>query len=1063
MMDDCEGRDGAPAVLVVEDDEDLAELVRMRLELEGQRVEAVHSVADALDAIAERPPALILLDLILGEQNGRDLVRALDRRGDLPAFVVMTAHGDEQVAVEMMRLGARDYVVKDENLLTSLPRRVKRVLTEIETASRLAEAEAALRRSDRTYRRLFDALEDVFWVASWNTREIVYASPAYESVWGMDVDELYRNPLGWTPYIHPDDRERAVAAFSRLAEIGAYDEEYRIVRPDGRVRLVRDRCFAVLNHAGSIHQVVGVAQDVTDARRAQEIERALQHIHRSTVEEADLNGLLTKIRRHLGVLLDTTNFYLAHYDAETETYRFLYYTGQRTPIDPGRSVHIPKSLTDYVRRTGRAKLVDNGVLRDLAARGEIKLTGDGSLQWLGAPLKKDGEVFGVIAVQSYDDPTLYRGNDVRLLEAAAAPIAIGVAHKLAEDAVRISEERLRNIVEHSTNLFYSHTTDHVLTYVSPQCREILDCEPEEALTNWTDFMTDNPSNERGLELTERAISDGERQPPYNLELKTKTGRKVWVEVREAPLVENGETTLIVGALTDISDQMKAESALAASEKRYRQLFERNVAGVYRSTVDGELLSCNMAVAKMFAYASPEEAKGARTVFHYQSREDREWFIEELRKHGSVVGWEVALKRRNGEPLTAILSANLVEDEQGGPAIIEGSLIDISERRKLEGQLAQAQKLEALGQLAGGIAHDFNNLLMSISGSTELLALSYLHAGGELGELKVIREAIKRGAELTHRLLAIARQQILEMEVLDLRSVIQDEIEILRRVIPENIELLLGGSAEVPAVRADRGQIGQVLLNMVVNARDAIQEGGKIEIGIEQRDVDGRSRVGRTGVAEGSYVCVSIEDSGIGMNAATLAHVFEPFFTTKLEEKGIGMGLATVYGIVRQHGGFIDVQSAPGKGTRFEIFLPVATGPVREESDSGEREAEGGDETVLVVEDEPAVRSAIVGMLEALGYGVIEATNGKEALDVLIRDAQVDLVVSDVVMPSIGGRKLLERARATHPRLAFLFSSGYTDEALRDLLETVDGTSFIAKPFTVAQLARAVRQALESRE
>ncbi len=887
-----------PLVLVVEDDEDLAGLVSMRLELEGYRVAAVHSVASALDAVAESAPSLMVLDLILGEENGRDIIGALDRRGDLPAFIVMTAHGDERVAVEMMRLGARDYIVKDEGLLGGLPRTVRWVLTEVGTENRLAEAEAALRRSDRTYRRLFETLDDVFWVVDWKTRMVVYASPAYERVWGLDPQDLYENPSGWVMYVHPDDRRCTNEAFARLAESGAYAEEYRIVRPDGRVRLIRDRGFAVANDAGEIQQVVGVAQDITEAR-------------------------------------------------------------------------------------------------------------------------------------------------------------------LAEDAVRESEERLRNIVEHSTNLFYSHGADNVLTYLSPQCREILDCEPEEAMRNWIDFLTDNPLNERGYELTRTAIATGERQPPYELELRSKTGRLVWVEVREAPMVEDGRTVSIVGALTDITERKKAESALAASEERYRQLFERNVAGVFRSTIDGRLLSCNMAVAKMFGFGSPEEVLGVEVTLLYGSPEDRQRFLDELANNGSVIGWEVPMRRRDGEPLTVVLSASLIEDDRGHPSIIEGSLIDISERRRLEQQLAQVQKLEALGQLAGGIAHDFNNLLMSISGSAELLRLCYPQAGEELGEFKVIRETVKRGAELTRHLLAIARQQLLEMQALDLKALLTDELEILRRVIPENIELTLRDGESVPTVRADRGQLGQVLLNMVVNARDAMPEGGKIEIGVEERVFVEESGLGRPGVADGTYVCVSVEDDGSGMDATTLTHVFEPFYTTKDKEKGTGMGLATVYGIVKQHGGFIDVRSSPGEGTRFDVFIPVATGPVRKKSDSGDREAEGGDETILVVEDEQAVRSAIVGMLEALGYAVIEATNGRQALEVLRQDVEIDLVISDVVMPSIGGRELMERVRAKKPRLAFLFSSGYTDEALRDLLETAERTSFIAKPFTVAQLAGAVRQALAS--
>ncbi len=640
--------------------------------------------------------------------------------------------------------------------------------------------------------------------------------------------------------------------------------------------------------------------------------------------------------------------------------------------------------------------------------------------------------------------------------------AATVADRLAaENALRASEEKFRNIIDNSTNLFFTHTPDHVLTYLSPQCRYFLDCEPEEVMTLWTDAFTENPINERGREITQRAIDTGQRQEPYELELRTKTGRIIWVEVFEAPVVQDGKTVAVVGALADITERRKSEQALRESEEKYRDLVEKAGVAIVVYDEDGRLRYFNEPFMEIFGFSDEELRQ--RKIWDLIHPDDlasvrdqhASRFSDDLEADASYSFRGVRKDRE-----TIHLEINTTTQVEDGRVIGSSSFIrDVTDRKRLEEQLVQAQKLEALGQLAGGIAHDFNNLLMSISGSAELLGFRYSVGGAEMQELVTIRDTVERAATLTRRLLAIARQQVLEIEALDLSTVVGDEIEILRRLIPESIEIDLRLAEHLPIVAADRGQLGQVLMNLMVNARDAMPDGGVITVTTRDTVAEDDTMLNQPGVRAGVYVSLSVDDTGVGMDALTLAHIFEPFLTTKADAEGTGMGLATVYGIVKQHEGVIRVESALGEGTKFEVYLPVATGTVDKKTSSGEREAVSGDETVLVVEDEAGVRAAVVGMLDALGYTVVEAADGKEALELLEGGTAVDLVISDVVMPKVGGRALLEGTRKRAPRLPCLFSSGYTDETLRDLLEIDERSSFIAKPFTMKRLSRAVRQAL----
>ncbi len=368
-----------------------------------------------------------------------------------------------------------------------------------------------------------------------------------------------------------------------------------------------------------------------------------------------------------------------------------------------------------------------------------------------------------------------------------------------------------------------------------------------------------------------------------------------------------------------AERRRAQDALRASEARYRRLFERNLAGVFRSSVDGRILQCNHAFARIFGYESPEELRGVRAVDLYANPSDRDALLERIRAERTLVGLEVCFRRKDGRLVWALENVTLLGSETGEEGTLEGTMVDITERKNLEEQFRQVQKMEAIGRLAGGVAHDFNNILTVIIGSSDLLGAGLSTASPLREEVEEIRKAAGRAATLTRQLLAFGRRQVLMTEVLDLNALVRNIEKMLRRVLGEDIEIQTAYDPELGKVRADRGQLEQVLMNLVVNARDAMPSGGTLTIETRNAVLDEAHAREHDGARPGLAVLLSVRDTGGGMDSETRLHIFEPFYTTK--EKGTGLGLATVYGIVQQSGGHIAVWSEEGKGATFTIFLP----------------------------------------------------------------------------------------------------------------------------------------------
>jgi PAS domain S-box-containing protein len=541
------------------------------------------------------------------------------------------------------------------------------------------------------------------------------------------------------------------------------------------------------------------------------------------------------------------------------------------------------------------------------------------------------------------------------------------------------------------------------------------------------------------------------------------GHAFSVELRVTP-VEFAGRAGTQAILRDITGRKRMEAEIRGSEERYRLLFERNLAGVYRSTPDGRLLECNRAYARMMGYGSPAEAMAQPGSAFHPTSEGRQRVLDRLRREGSLVNLERQVPRKDGTLVWVAENVSLLPTDEEGGEVLLGTVFDMTERRRLEEQLLQSQKMEAVGRLAGGIAHDFNNLLTAVSGYSELL-LRDLPEGDPRRECaEEIRKAGSRAAGLTQQLLAFSRRQVLEPRVLDLNAVIAGMERMLRRVIGEDIELLTAMQPELWRTRADPGQIEQAILNLVVNARDAMPRGGKLTLETANVELDEKFAGVYATVQPGPHVMLAVSDTGIGMDAELQARLFEPFFTTKEHGKGTGLGLSTTYGIVKQSGGSIWVYSEPGHGTTFKIYLPRCDAPLEELPPAPDtREAASGTETVLVVEDEPEVRRLVEKLLRGKGYRVLTAGSPADAVALAQAHATpIDLLLTDVIMPGMNGRELARVLAPERPQMRVLYMSGYADAAMNQHGILPPGTAFVSKPFTPDALARKVREVLDGR-
>jgi len=1137
-------------LLVLEDSASDAELLVHELQSSGyacewQRVDDRESFAAALGPHLD----LVLADYTLPSYTALDALHHLKTRElDVPVIVVTGATGEDK-AVECLRLGAVDYLLKDR--LARLPDAIGRALEERSARAATREAQRTLEESERRFRRLVEGARDViFRYRLKEPRGFEYVSPAIAAVTGHSPDDFYRDPHLSLSLVHPDDRallEQVLAARQpSIAPTGV-----RWLRTDGTRAWTEIIASAIHDANGDVEASEGIARDVTERRRSERdvhlAAQVLEHVP-SLVVVADQAGAITycspSVERVLGfqrgdLLGDgwwrLTRLTLKEGEEErlrlrreaaapavsSAAYermlvdvfgrsRWFEWRDERGPrntiVGVGHEITVRKYAEEerraLIRSLEKSEAKYRALVEQMPAMAytidlegntvyvspqverfvgrtpdEVAACAEG---WWGQIHPDDRAIARARAetlrLGSPSDVLQYRvrHNDGRILwvrdeatllsDHAGKPlslhgIVVDVTERvLAEQAVRDSAHALRTLIDASPLAIIEIDLNRRVTMWN---------RAAEQMFGWTagDILgRPNPllSNEDAEDVDDfRQLSSG-TSIVKETQRRRQDGTLLDVMISAAPIMDSrGRITSVLGVVKDVTDRRRAQAALQEREEHFRSLIENatdlivvvDAAGrvTYVSPSIATILGRRAAVVtgtSVFDWVHPDDASTARAAFR-----------EAMGQPQRPVSLVVRVRRDDGEWRT--MEAVAKGASRAGAQSLIVNARDITERTRLEEQLRQAQKMQAIGQLAGGVAHDFNNLLTAILGYGNLLRERLSDGSSFAEDLDEIVRAGERAAGLTRQLLAFSRKQSLTPQRIALPRLITDFEKMLRRVIGEDVRLAVALDADLPPVFADPGQLEQVLLNLAVNARDAMPHGGNLTIEASATVLDEPTVFQQARLEAGRWVRLVVRDTGVGIAPDVLPRIFEPFFTTKPPGQGTGLGLATVYGIVSQSQGQIAVDSVQGAGTTFTVFLPAVQQTAAQSPDPRGSSAPGrGTETILLAEDEAAIRRLICTTLEREGYTVLAAENGDEAVHLVARHhGRIDLLVSDLIMPGMSGADLASSLVAQYPSLKVMHITGYAASA--EVQKLNPGVPLLNKPFTPRELVARVRQCLDA--
>jgi PAS domain S-box-containing protein len=898
---------------------------------------------------------------------------------------------------------------------------------EAEQANRaLAERERALRESEERYRLLLDSASDAIFVHGY--RKDDPSGPFTE------VNDVACRLLGYS-------RQQLLAMSTRDISVGSSAEPLDIRR-----RLLKDRRVVFettlvnsekqevqLEMSSHLFQLQGeetilsIGRDISERRRAEQALREREEILRSLVE--------------------TSQDWIWSTDAE----------GRHTYCNPAIEKILGYPPERFLERPAL----------DFMHEEDRELLRDKLGQWIEQGSGWRNELIR----------WRHRDGSVRYLESSAVPIMgedgqlqgfRGIDRDITErlqteQALRESEERFRTLVANIPGVSYRCicNQDWTMEYISDEVETLTGYRPSDFLGNQVRSYASviHPDDRQ---MVQSVVTDGVRKrEPFAMEYRiVRADEQVrWVYERGQGVFDNhGEVRWLDGVTVDVTDRKRGE----AERERLLSAIEQSGEVIFITDVSGAIQYVNPAFERTTGY-SREEALGQNPRILKSGEQDREFYSKLWQTITSGKTWQGRFinRRKDGTHYNEEATISPVCDEAGNIVSYVAVKSDVTQILALEEQYRQAQKMEAIGQLTGGVAHDFNNLLQAIIGynSLALVDLGEQHPVHEI--LTEVDAAGKRAATLVGQLLAFSRRQIMRPENLDLNEVVSGLLKMLKRVIGEHIRIELVQGHHLGKVHADRGMVEQVVMNLCVNARDAMSEGGTLSIETQNVLVDTDYCASHPWAKPGRYLLLSVTDAGCGMDRNTIEHIFEPFFTTKEEGRGTGLGLATVYGIVKQHEGMITAYSEPGKGSTFKVYLPLCELKAESVGSMIEGAAVGGTETILLAEDDELVRDLAMMILERGGYAVLTASNGSEAMELFEkRGEEIDMALLDVVMPGMGGREVREQMIAVRPDIRVLFTSGYTENAVHTNFVLDHGLTLIQKPYSTDALLRAVRTVLD---
>lgn len=635
--------------------------------------------------------------------------------------------------------------------------------------------------------------------------------------------------------------------------------------------------------------------------------------------------------------------------------------------------------------------------------------------------------------------------------------------KQANLALRASEEKYRSLFQGASDAIFL-MEGNVFVDCNRATEKMFGCHREDIIGHTPvefspPFQPDGrDSYSKAMEKIQGAL-DGKRQVFEWVHIQ-KNGTPFFAEV-SLNRYYSGKNWHILAIVRDISLRKEAETALKESEEKYRSLFEESQDTIYISTPEGKLLDINPAGVELFGYQSCEELLAADITHDlYVNPSERERALRILEEKGKIKDFEITLRRKDGSQIVVLETTTAVRNQEGEIVAYRGILRDVTEKKQLEQQLFQAQKMESIGTLAGGIAHDFNNILGGILGYASFMKMKMKRDDPNIKYLDVIEKSTQRASELTGKLLAFARGGRYNVQPLDLNTIVEETLSIIERTFDKAIDIQLDLLPSLPRVEADATQIQQVIMNVCVNARDAMPDGGTLTIRTGTEQVQGANGAGNSKFRSGQHVVLSIKDTGIGMDEQTKQRIFEPFFTTKSHQKGSGLGMAMVYGVVKNHGGFIRIESAPQKGSEISIYLPAmadrATRSKKKAQASPER-----NKKIMIVDDEENIRMLLKDILETQGYKVLCCADGMEALQTYKdQHGEIGLVILDMIMPRLGGRETFLKMKEINPEIRCLLSSGYSQEGKAQQILRDGVLGFIQKPFQAQTILQSVQEVLQ---
>jgi PAS domain S-box-containing protein len=1033
-------------ILHLEDNPADTVLVRDQLQAEGVTAE-VSNVANraAFVQALEKKWDLVIADYKLPDFTGLDALKIVREKYPALPFILMSGTLGELAAVESLKSGATDYVLKQKR--ERLPAAVSRAVSEAAERVRRETAEEDLRRSEKQYRLLFQGNPNPMWVFDLETQKILEVNEAATQHYGYSQKEFLEMTLGdlRVPDGHRNGKKQKL-------EQTAQDVIWRHRRKDGGV-IDMELKWSPLAFRGRLAALT-MATDVTARRLVAHNTSVFSKLSHNLSAVTTASEAAMFICEAADELFHWDDFALDLYAAEKDEVVSLLTI---TTVE-GQRVEIPASLQP---KTANA-LVQRVIVRG-AELISAEETGDKAGATMIAPIHEGGRVVGVLFIQTRQAHR-YSDRDLNTLRTLAEQCGGALQRVRMEDELRHSQRRFRELFQNSPDAIFVEDLHSKILDANRSACELHGLSFEELIgKNAVEELVPPAGRNQAREVFPK-LASGEVSWIESESLRA-DGRVVPVEIRAVRVEYDGQPALLFH-VRDMTERRAAETALRSSETLFRSVWENSVDGMRLTDENGAIVAVNGAFCRLVGM-TPSQLEGKLFTIVYSGDTDWEKLLASHREDFHAGSLQEKHEREfilhDGRAVRFEIVDSYVESG-GKPRLLLSLFRDVTAQKKLEEQLRQSQKMEAIGQLAGGIAHDFNNILTIILGHATLLTMTPLDEKA-LASARQIKQASERAAGLTRQLLAFGRKQIFNPRPLDLNRVVGKMSDMIGRLLGEDIALQLNFSSEPAVIEADVSMMEQILLNLSVNSRDSMPRGGKLSIRISAREVDTIHVREFAEALPGKYICLSHTDTGCGIPPENMSRIFEPFFTTKELGKGTGLGLATVYGIVKQHRGWIELNSTLGIGTTFSIYFPASNEVIVEpEQFDTQFRAPGGTETVLVVEDERDLREIVTRTLNRHGYRVFQAVDGNSALEIWAdyKD-EIDLVFTDVIMPGgLNGREMAEKIWTDKPDQKVIFSSGYGAEALGKDFKLDAELNYLQKPYLPQALARMVRRCLDEK-